>query len=119
MITTLNKNTDVYSIYILNIDVLYDYVLPFFKSLTFLTRKSIDFHYWAISVRMHKFGYSYLSQGRQLALQISMSTNKYRYTTSLTKPVELPTPESIAEIFSLPAPFDIYSGSSHLELAKC
>jgi hypothetical protein len=45
MITTLNKNTGVYSIYILNIDVLYDFLLPFFQSLTFLTRKSIDFHY--------------------------------------------------------------------------
>lgn len=45
VITTLNKNTDVYSICILNIDVLYDYVLPFFNTLTFLSRKSIDFHY--------------------------------------------------------------------------
>lgn len=45
VITTLNKNTDVYSICILNIDVLYDYVLPFFNTLTFLSRKSIDLHY--------------------------------------------------------------------------
>jgi hypothetical protein len=67
---------------------------------------------------MHKLGYSYLSKGRQVALQISMSTNKYRYTTNPNQQTKLPTPESINEIFSLPAPFDISSGCSHLELAK-
>jgi hypothetical protein len=75
---------------------------------------------------MHKLGYSYLpsslrdegTKGRQIVLQISESTNKHRYTTNLNQEAKLPSPESINEILSLPAPFDISSGCSHLELAK-
>jgi hypothetical protein len=51
---------------------------------------------------MHKLGYSYLPKGRQIALQISESTNKHRYTTNLNQQAKLPSPESINEILSLP-----------------
>lgn len=47
-----------------------------------------------------------------------MATNKFRYTTNIIKQAELPSDDSISKLFALPAPFDITSGASHLELAK-
>lgn len=62
----LNQKTNVYSISIVDIDSLFYYIVPFFLSMPFLTRKAVDFKYWVISVRMHKFGYSYLPEGKKL-----------------------------------------------------
>ena len=41
----LNKRTNVYSMTVTSIDVLYSYIVPVFQSMPFLTRKAIDFHY--------------------------------------------------------------------------
>jgi hypothetical protein len=41
----LNKRTDVYSVTIGKIDILSYFLIPFFESMTFLTRKSVDYHY--------------------------------------------------------------------------
>ena len=48
---------------------------------------------------MHKFGYYYLPEGKKIALQISKSTNKYRYSSnnSLSK-LELPNVEFISKL---------------------
>ncbi len=67
---------------------------------------------------MFKFGYYCLAEGRQILLQISKATNKYRYTNSVKPLVKLPSDSVISKILSLPAPFDISSGKSHFELAK-
>jgi hypothetical protein len=72
-----------------------------------------------ISVKMHKLGYSFLPEGRKIALQISSGTNKYRYTTSNAEnQPTLPSEESITKLFAQPAPFDISSGMSHFKLAR-
>jgi hypothetical protein len=34
--------------------------MPFLQSLTFYTRKSIDFKFWCVALKIHKFGYIYL-----------------------------------------------------------
>jgi hypothetical protein len=70
-------------------------------------------------VFIHKLGYFYLPQGRQIALQISSSTNKYRYTTKedLNK-IGLPSIESILNLFKQTPPFDISSNRSHFELVR-
>lgn len=116
---TINKRTDVYSMTVVSVDSLYSCIVPLFDSMPFLTRKSIDLHFWIISVKMHKFGYSFLPEGRKIALQISSGTNKYRYTTSNAEnQPTLPSEESITKLFAQPAPFDVLSGMSHFELAR-
>jgi len=116
---TLNRRTGVYSMTVMSIDSLYSYIVPLFQSMLFLTRKAIDFKYWVISLKMHKFGYYYLPEGKKIALQISSATNKYCYTTSNAKnQPSLPSEESISKFFAQPAPFDVASGLSHFELAR-
>jgi len=70
-------------------------------------------------VKIHKFGYYYLPEGKKIALQISSGTNKYRYTTTnIANKIELPSEDSISKLLARPAPFDVASGLSHLELAR-
>lgn len=117
---TLNKLTGVYSMTIEKVDDNFYYVIPFFESLTFLSRKSVDYEWWVISMFIHKLGYFYLPEGKQIALQISSSTNKFRYTTAkdgLNK-IGLPSIESNLNLFKQTPPFDISSGRSHFELVK-
>lgn len=114
----LNKGTGVYSLVIYTVDINFYYLLPFFESMTFFSRKNIDYLYWVIVVIIHKLGYYYLPEGKKMALEISSATNKYRYTTNNLRKFELPSTESISKLFSQTPPFDISTGSNHLELAK-
>ena len=115
----LNKLTGVYSMTLEKVEDNFYHIIPFFESLTFLSRKSIDYEWWVISVFIHKLGYFYLPEGKQIALQISSSTNKYRYTTKddLNK-IGLPSIESILNLFKQTPPFDISSGRSHFDLVR-
>jgi len=115
----LNSKTGVYSMTVLGIDSLFNYIVPYFESMIFFTRKSLDYYYWVISVVIHKFGYYYLPEGKKLVLHISSGTNKYRYTsTKLEKIIELPSEDSISKLLALAPPFDIASGLSHFDLVK-
>jgi hypothetical protein len=66
---------------------------------------------------MHKLGYYYLPLGKQIALQISSATNKFRYTTNDRK-LNLPNMESISNLFSQIPPFDNNSNLSHFEKVR-
>lgn len=114
----LNTRTGVYSMSILSIDAIFYYIVPCFIFMSFNTRKSLDFKYWVISVIMHKYGYYYLPEGKKLALQISLATNKFRYTNSVANDIVLPSEDSIFQLLALPAPFDISKGLTHLELVR-
>lgn len=41
----LNQKTNVYSMSVVSIDSLYSYIVPYFQSMSSLSRKAIDFHY--------------------------------------------------------------------------
>lgn len=49
--------------------ILFAFILPFFSSLTFFTRKGIDFKLWCIGVLAHRLGYFYLPIGRILLIE--------------------------------------------------
>ena len=115
---TLNKGTGVYSMTVEKIDIIISYLIPLFDSLLFFTRKSVDYHYWTISVVMHKFGYYYLPEGKRIALQISSATNKYRYSSNSLNKKELPCDNSISKLFAQTPPFDVYSNRSHFDLVR-
>nr|YP_008964966.1 LAGLIDADG endonuclease [Annulohypoxylon stygium]AHB33525.1 LAGLIDADG endonuclease [Annulohypoxylon stygium] len=114
---SLNQGTGVYSMVIYTVDINFHYIVPFFESMTFFSRKGEDYLYWVIVVIIHKLGYFYLPDGKKIALLISSATNKFRYTTSLTK-TELPSDESISKLLAQTPPFDLSSGRSHFELVR-
>lgn len=66
---------------------------------------------------MHKLGYYFLDEGRELILNISNTINKNRYTTN-PRLVPLPTKTEILKVTSLIAPFDITTGLDHTKLAQ-
>jgi len=124
---TLNKGTGVYSMTVEKIEPLFSNIVPFFESMEFFTRKYVDFHYWVLSVVIHRFGYFYLPEGKKIALQISSATNKNRYSTKklnkteLASPqgsAELPSVEAISKLLALQPPFDITRGRSHFEMIR-
>jgi len=79
---TLNSRTQVIVISIIDIDVLYDYLLLFLLNMPFQTRKAEDFYFWSLVLHLHKLGYFYMAEGRKLAYKISAYTNKGRYSTN-------------------------------------
>lgn len=65
---SLNKGRGVYSMVIYRIDVNFNYIVPFFESMTFFSRKGLDFLYWVVMVIIHKLGYYYLPEGKKKKL---------------------------------------------------
>lgn len=86
------------------------------------TRKAIDFKLWTIALLLHKKGYYYLPEGRQLFTDISNIINKCRYSTTTnienTNVIVDDIFKRSLEIFATNPPFDVSSGMSHMELAK-
>jgi hypothetical protein len=113
----LNKKTNVLSYTILDIDILYHFIVPFLNNLKFQSRKFIDYKYFVIIVYIHKLGYYMLPKGKELILAISLSINKNRYSTNPTVSIE-PTQKSIEDVFNIEPPFDISKGDSHSKLSK-
>lgn len=114
---TLNKRTGVWSMTLQDIDCFYYFVIPYFETLRFFSRKGLDYDWWVISVLIHRFGYIKLEEGKKIAMQISSSTNKFRYSTADIQS-ELPSVESIMDLFSQTPPFDCSSGQSYTELVR-
>lgn len=114
---TINKRTDVWSMTLQDIDCFYYSVIPYLETLRFFSRKGLDYDWWVISVLIHRFGYIKLDEGKKIAMQISSSTNKFRYSTADIQS-ELPSVESIMDLFSQTPPFDCSSGQSYTELVR-
>ena len=108
-INSLNKKTDVSVISISNIDALYDYLLFFLLDLPFQNRKGIDFDYWCIVLHLHKLGYFYLQEGRNLAYLISQYINTGRYSTN-PNPGKTPSLIEINKLLNLNLPVTIIPG---------
>lgn len=107
-----------------SIDTLYNNIVPFFESLPFQTRKKLDFSYWVLCVKLHKFGYYTLFEGKLLIIQVSNFINKNRYTNkklvnrSPQGSIKTPDLKLIDQINSIPAPFDISTRLTHTQLAQ-
>lgn len=112
-----NKKTGVISLMVTDIDSMYDILLPFFDSLDFKSRKSIDYKMWSVTLKMHKLGHFYLPEGKALLIKLANSINTNRYSTAKTI-IELPTEEEINNVLNLPNPFDLSTGKSHTTLAR-
>jgi len=82
VISTINKNTNVISLTINSIDSLYFYLLPILDESKMYSRKKIDFKLWKIALILHKLGYYYIPEGKQLLNDIYSCINKSRYSTT-------------------------------------
>jgi hypothetical protein len=115
-----NKSTNVISLVVNSIDSLYYYILPMLDASKLYSRKAIDFKLWRIALLLHKLGYYYLPEGRQLFTDISKNINKLRYSTSAeNNNITLDDLLKRSQIIlAKPAPFDISLGKTHTELAQ-
>ena len=98
-----------------NILQLYNYILPFFKTLTFKTRKGVDFQLWELAVKLKALGHTTNPEGKKCFIEINKYINK-RYSTS-TLVAEAPNLQKIYEILNKPPIFDLSSGLSYKSLS--
>lgn len=106
-----NLDTGMSSLSVTNILQLYNYILPFFKSLTFRSRKATDFQYWEVAVKLKALGYNTKPEGKESILEISKYINK-RYSTNLGV-AKTPDLKKISKIFLAPPVYDLASGLSY------
>ena len=100
---------------IANILQIYNYILPFFKSLRFISKKGIDFELWELAVKLKTLGHTTNSEGKKCFIEITKYINK-RYTTN-AQVAEAPSIKKINEILNKPPVFDISSGLSYKALS--
>lgn len=113
---TSTNSSSMSSLYVSNILQLFNYILPFFKSLEFKSRKSVDFVLWEAALNLKALGYVTLPQGRQYLVEISKYINKNRYYTNLEKAKE-PNMTDIKHLLDSPPVFDLSSGLSYKTLS--
>lgn len=70
--SVIRKGLNAYQLSITNIDVLVNYIIPFFERLTFHSRKNVDFKIWCLCVYIIFFGYHTLIQGKSLLRQATV-----------------------------------------------
>jgi hypothetical protein len=52
-------------------DFIFYYLLPFFESYPFLTRKGLDFKFWSIFTKLKKVGFHNTEEGRNFKIRIA------------------------------------------------
>jgi LAGLIDADG endonuclease len=108
-----NKVT--YQLVITDLDVLFQYICPFFRSLTFYSRKKIDFNIWSLGLYLMIYGYYTIPKGKELLLKLSNNMNSKRYFSNVIDFIDF---KEIESIFNMEPPFNIHTGKSHFILAK-
>ncbi len=108
---TIHSSNNAASLSMSNILQLYNYILPFLKTLKFKSRKVVDFNLWEYAVKLKALGYTTNTEGKNCIIEINKYINK-RYTTS-TQVSEFPKIEKIKNILNSPPIFDLGSGLSY------
>ena len=98
-----------------NILQLYNYILPFFKTLTFKTRKAVDFELWELAVKLKVLGFTTTPEGRLYFIKINNYINK-RYSNR-AQIAEEPNIKQIKLLLNNPPVFDLASGLSYKALS--
>jgi hypothetical protein len=114
-----NIDTGMASLSVANILQLYNYILPFFKSLTFNSRKAIDFQYWEVAVKLKALGYTSTIEGKECFIKVNKYINK-RYSTNpeVAEALDL---DNINKIFDMPPIYDLTTGlpyKAYSDIAK-
>ena len=104
-----------HSLNVSNILQLYNYILPFFKTLTFKTRKAVDFELWELAVKLKVLGFTTTPEGRLYFIKINNYINK-RYSNR-AQIAEVPDIKQIKLLLESPPLFDLGSGLSFKALS--
>jgi hypothetical protein len=117
-----NIRTNVISIVISNVDALYYHILPWLDHSKFYSRKHVDFKLWKIALLLKINGYYYLTEGKNLFLDISDVLNK-RYSTDNKLLVDINKAiENIYDRFyklsQIEPPFNVKLFNSHVDNAR-
>ena len=112
-----SDKTPTSSLYVADILQLFYYILPFLKSLEFISRKAVDFTLWEAAVNLKALGYTTLPEGKQLLLEISKHINNKRYTSNNVGEVIAYNLDQVKLLLSRPAIFDLTSGLSYKYLS--
>ena len=111
----IKDNTNAFQLVITDKDVLFQYIYPFFRGLSFYSRKAIDFSIWGLVLYIFIYGYHNIPNGREILLKLSNNMNSKRYFSDLSDFIE---EDEIKNLFKIEPPFDIESGKSQFILAK-
>jgi len=111
----IKNNKGSYQLVITDIDVLFQFIYPFFKELSFYSRKGIDFKIWGLGLFLIVCGYYCFPKGKELLIKLSNNMNSKRYFSNIFDIFDI---EEIENLFNSNTPFDIFSGKSHFLLAK-
>lgn len=116
-----NIRTNVISIVISNADALYYHILPWLDHSKFYSRKHVDFKLWKIALILKIKGYYYLTEGKNLFLDISDVLNK-RYSTDnnlvdINKAIEN-IYERFYKLSQIEPPFNVKLFNSHVDNAR-
>ena len=111
----IKNNTNSFQLVITDKDVLFQYIYPFFRDLSFYSRKSIDFSIWSLVLYIFILGYHNLPKGRELLLKLSNNMNSKRYFSDLSDFIE---EEEIKTLFRTEPPYYVgYLKRDYIELA--
>lgn len=116
-ITGKNNNT-AYQLIISDTDVLFQYIFPFFKDLSFLSRKGVDFNIWSVRLFLIIQGYTKIPNGKTAFCVFILYTNfnSKRYFSNIIDFIDIEEINALFEI-ETPPPFNIYSKKSHFILS--
>lgn len=112
-ISPAGNNTS--SLNVANVLQLYNYVLPFFKSLEFRSRKLIDFQLWELAVKLKVLGFSTQPEGKTFLIEINKYINKRYSTRDFIE--KSPDIIKIKELLNNPPIYDLSSGLSYKALS--
>ena len=84
----IKNNTNAFQLVITDKDVLFQYIYPFFRDLSFYSRKGIDFSIWSLVLYIFIYGYHNLPNGREILLKLANNINSKRYSSDLSDFIE-------------------------------
>lgn len=117
VLSTINKNTNVISIVVSNVDALFYYILPLLENSNMYTLKKMDFKLWRMALLLKIHGYYYLSDGKKLFLDISDILNK-RYSTGSIENLYEKLEDifnRFQAIFNIDPPFKVKDNIPHVD----
>jgi LAGLIDADG endonuclease len=94
---------------------LYNVIVTTFTSLTFYSKKGLDFADWVICVRIYFTGRHTLKEGKEMILLLRSRMNNNRLSSNPNNKRDLViSQERIDGVFLLPAPYEIRKGVRYI-----
>lgn len=113
----ISKLNEKYNLTVGNMDFIKDTLLPFFDSLTFYTKKELDYQDWKNILLLKEKGFHYTSEGLELIQLTLEQMNSSRLSTKVNSTLqdrELLL-SKINELLSRPSNFELRDGKTYIK----